>query len=222
MLTKTEYTVDPNWIQEALTQLPGPDFKTSINQPIGDFFYDPWVIKDEFKNTVWEKLINSINEPVGEARIIVLKPQMSYHIHSDIDDRFHLNLQGESCYLIDFSSSKLHKLETDSKWHYMDAGRLHTASNYGRIDRVQLVVRKILSRATLHNPKHIKLASNIPTTDDSRFIFDNTVSPWLNRASKRKIINNFKNNGLSVEFDIEADYFQELLSVLANNFRVEL
>lgn len=222
MLTKTEYTVDPDWIQEALTQLPGQDFRTPINQPIGDFFYDPWVIKPEFKNTVWEKLVNSIAEPVGEARIIVLKPQMSYHIHSDIDDRFHLNLQGESSYLIDFSNEKLHHLEADGQWYYMDAGRLHTASNYGRIDRVQLVVRKNLVRAELSNPKYVKIYSNISTLDDSRFVFDNTVSLWLNRANKRRIISNFKHSPTVVEFDIESDCYQELVDVLGNNFRIGL
>lgn len=221
MLIRTQYTVDPDLIKEAVSQLPSTDFRTSINKPTGNFFYDPWVIKDEFKNTVWARILDSIKEPVGEARVIILNPRMSYHAHADIDDRFHLNISNEMSYLIDLENNGLHKLETDNTWYYMDAGRLHTASNFGRFDRVQLVVRKNLFRAELSDAVTVTILSNIPTLDDSRFMFDNTVSTWLNRANKRRIIDNFEYTPTHVKFDIAKACLEELKAVLGNNFRIE-
>lgn len=221
MLAKTNYTVSKELLQEARNHLPSTDFRTTINQPTGDFFYDPWEIKPEFKNTIWARLISSIDEPVGEARVIVLKPQMSYHIHSDIDDRFHLNIENEASYLIDFDTKQMHKLEADGVWYDMNAGKLHTASNFGRIDRVQLVVRKNLIRGKISSPVRVKILSNIPTVDDSRFVFDNTVSPWLNSANKKGIIDNFNHGTTHVSFDLESQYLGELTAILGNNFRIE-
>jgi hypothetical protein len=92
MITATEYTSSLIQIKQAVDTVSSFDFRTTINQPTGNFFYDPWEVKDDFKDTIWEELLTSLDEPLGEARVIVLKPQMSYHIHSDIDDRFHLNI----------------------------------------------------------------------------------------------------------------------------------
>jgi hypothetical protein len=221
MLAKTNYTISQELLQAAVADLPNDEFRTTINKPTGNFFYDPWVIKPEYQNTVWAKLLESIDEPIGEARVIILKPQMSYHVHADIDDRLHLNIQSESSYLIDLDSEKLHKLQTDGIWYLMDAGRKHTASNFGRFDRVQLVVRKNLQRGNLIAPKSIKIISNISTIDDSRFVFDNTVSSWLNQASKKKIIDNFNPSPLCVCLDIEESFIEELCLILGNNFRIE-
>lgn len=221
MLVKTNYTISQELLQDAIASLPNDEFHTTINEPTGDFFYDPWAVKSEYQATVWGELLAAIKEPVGEARVIVLKPQMSYHVHADIDDRFHLNVHSESSYLIDLDSEKLHKLQTDGVWYLMDAGRKHTASNFGRFDRVQLVVRKNLQRGNLNNPKSIKIYSNIPTVDDSRFIFDNTVSTWLNQANKKNLIDNFKPSPSCVSIDIEECFVQELAAILGNNFRIE-
>ena len=49
MLSKTNYTVDVSIFQEACNQLPHRDMKTTINQPTGNFFYDEWELKEEFK-----------------------------------------------------------------------------------------------------------------------------------------------------------------------------
>lgn len=222
MLAKTDYTVNEKLLQEAIRQLPGSDFRTTLNHPTGDFFYDPWEIKEEFKGSVWHQILSTIKEPIGEARVIILKPQMSYHVHSDIDDRFHLNIQCEESFLIDFTLNELHKLKTDGIWYLMDAGRLHTASNFGRFDRVQFVVRKNLIKGNLSNSRKVKILSNIPTIDDSRFVFDNTVSPWLNRANKKGIIDKFTYTPTCVSFNIEEEFLQDLISVLGNNFRIEI
>jgi hypothetical protein len=221
MLSKTKYTVDPKLIQLALKSFETEDFRTTINQPTGNFFYDPWVIKPEYKGTVWELLLNAIEEPIGEARIISLNPKMSYQAHADIDDRFHLNLAGEESYLSDLESRTLHKLTTDGIWYLMNAGKVHTASNFGRIQRVQLVVRQNLKRGSLTKPVRVKLLSNIPSIDDSRFLFDSTVSPWLNLANKNGIIDNFSYSPTCVEFDVEETSISELTQTLGNNFRIE-
>jgi hypothetical protein len=104
----------------------------------------------------------------------------------------------------------------------MDAGRLHTASNFGRDVRIQLVVRKNLNRGMLKYPVHVKIVSNISNPDDSRFMFDNQVSPWLNKANKLGMINNFNYTPSAVDFDVEESYLTGLKWLLSdNNFRIE-
>jgi hypothetical protein len=194
--------------------------KTIINQPTGSFFYDPWVIKDEYKGTVWETLYNTLPVTKGETRIIILDPAHCYQIHADIDDRYHLNILGEACYLIDLVREQMHPLEQDGIWYDMDAGFLHTATNFGRRARVQLVVRKLLKQNKLKNPVEISLATTIENTDDARFIFDNTLSPWFNEANKLGFINNFDHSPISVKFNIEKDKIDSLKRMLTAEFKI--
>ena len=121
MITETSYTVDPSLFQEACYSLPKHGMKTAINEPTGNFFYDPWILKTEYKGTVWETLYNSLPVTKGEARIIILDPNQCYQIHADIDDRYHLNILGEKCYLIDLDDNIMHFLKTDGIWYNMDA-----------------------------------------------------------------------------------------------------
>jgi hypothetical protein len=220
MLIKTHYTTDLSLLQEASNNLPNNDFRTTLNKPNGSFFYDPWIIKDEYKNTVWDKLLSTLKEPYGEARVIILEPTKCYQAHADIDDRYHLNIAGEDSYLIDLDSNKTHKLTTDGFWYDMDAGRLHTASNFGRYPRIQLVVRKLLLGSSIINSTKIKMLSNIPSLDDSRFIFDHTISKWLNYANKKGVLNNFTHTSASVEFDLATDMIKELEDRAGNDFTV--
>jgi hypothetical protein len=220
MLTPTNYTVDPKLFQEACYSLPSDSMKTTINQPTGDFFYDPWIIKDEYKGTVWETLYNSLPVAKGEARIIILAPNQCYQIHADIDDRCHLNIRGEECYLIDLIREQLHKLEQDGIWYNMDAGFLHTATNFGRHPRVQMVVRQLLKKNRLTDPISIALTSTISNSDDARFIFDNTMSPWFNEANKLGFINNFTQGNVSIKFNIEKDKLESLKRILPNEFKI--
>ena len=222
MLTQTNYTISVDKVQEAITQIPTDDFRFTINQPTGDFFYDKWKLKDEFKGTIWEELYNSLPVHKGEARIINLDPASCYQIHSDIDDRYHLNLTGEACYLIDFDYNSLHKLSADGIWYEMDAGRLHSAGNFGRSVRAQLVIRKLLLANELSDPVTITLTSTITSKDDTRFMFDQNISNWLNCANKKMIINNFKVSQSSVSFNLERAYLTELQHVLINGFSMEV
>jgi hypothetical protein len=131
MLERLGYKVPIELISKALLELPSEEFRYSINNPTGRFFYDPWIIKQDLIGSVWDQILKTLPFPVGEARIAILKFGTCYQSHADIDDRYHLNLQGESSYLIDIDNNKLHKLNTDGFWYLMDAGRLHSATNFG-------------------------------------------------------------------------------------------
>jgi len=220
MLTPTNYTVNSSLFQAACSQLPTDKMKTTINQPTGNFFYDPWIIKDEYKGTVWETLYNSLPVTKGEARIIILDPAHCYQIHADIDDRYHLNILGEECYLMDLVREQMYRLEQDGIWYDMDAGLLHTATNFGRRARVQLVVRKLLKKNKLKNPVEISLSTTITNTDDARFVFDNTLSPWFNEANKLGFINNFGHSPISIKFNIESDKIDSLKLMLTSEFKI--
>jgi len=217
MLQRTEHSVDFNKVSPLL------DFtkpKTVLNCPTGNFFYDPWVINTDLKGTVWESILESLPYDKGEARVIKLKPGESYMAHADIDDRWHLTLQCEQSYLIDLDSQTMHLLKTDGYWYEMDAGRIHTASNYGSYDRFQLVVRKLLAKNKLISPVTVKLAIT-ELVYDYRYKFDNHISTWLNFANKASIITNFVKHDDFVQFDVEETKVDELIKKLPSCFGVE-
>ena len=222
MLTRLQYTVSKELLQEANSRISTDDFRTTINEPTGQFFYDPWIIRSEYKDTVWEKLLNTLPFAVGEARIINLLPATCYQVHADIDDRYHLNISGEECYLIDFNTSNLHKLSADGHWFAMDAGKLHSAANFGRVQRVQLVVRKLLELTELADPVSVRLTSTGLSKDDTRFLFDQTVSSWLNYANKNQVLSDFKFNHGTVEFNIERNQITSLKNMLIKEFNLEI
>jgi hypothetical protein len=220
MLTSTNYSIDTSLFQDACNQLPSGEMKITINQPTGNFFYDSWELKEEFKGTVWETFYNSLPISKGEARIIILDPAHCYQIHADIDDRYHLNISGEQCYLIDLIREQMFRLEQDGIWYDMDAGLLHTATNFGRRARVQLVVRKLLKNNKLKNPVEVSLSTTITNPDDARFVFDNTLSPWFNEANKLGFINNFDHSPMLIKFNIEQDKMDALKCVLPKEFKI--
>jgi hypothetical protein len=220
MLTPTNYTTNPNLFQEACHHLPTGGMKTTINQPTGNFFYDPWVLKDEYKGTVWETLYDSLPVTKGEARIIILDPNQCYQIHADIDDRYHLNILGDNSYLIDLVRETMYPLSQDGVWYDMDASFLHTATNFGRRARVQLVVRKLLKNNKLNNPVEISLATSMENTGHARFLFDNTMSPWFNEANKAGFINNFTQGLVGITFNIEQDKLESFKRMLPEEFKI--
>ena len=220
MLTQTHYTVDTSLFQEACNRLPNGGMKTTINQPTGNFFYEPWVLKDEYKGTVWETLYNSLPVSKGEARIIILDPAQCYQIHADIDNRYHLNISGEECYLMDLVREQMFRLEQDGIWYDMDAGLLHTATNFGRRARVQLVVRQLLKQNKLVDPVEVSLATTIENTNDARFLFDSHVSPWLNEANRLGFINNFAQGNVVIKFNIEQDKLESFKRMLPKEFKI--
>ena len=198
--------------------------KLLLNQPSGDFFYDPWTIKSEYVRTIAEDLLKSLPGPIGEARFIVLKPGSCYHSHADIDDRYHLNIQGQYSYLIDLDSNTMFETVPDGIWYTMNSSLRHVATNFGSIDRIQLVVRHLLRKNNLKNPIKIKLYYDNNDNTKVRFVFDDQISPWLNRACKQGLLSNFQTDWkleLNICFDIEQDVIEELESVLPEGFKIK-
>jgi hypothetical protein len=221
MLTQLQYTVSTELLQEAAEQAPLLKFTWTINQPTGHFFYDPWVIKPEYANTAWAKLLESLPFVVGQARLIGLDPATSYHSHADIDDRYHLNITGENCYLFDFDNEIMHPVQADGIWYEMDAGRVHSASNFGRVCRSQLVVRKLLEDNVLDDAIPVTIIPTGENSNDSRFLFDQHVSPWLNRANKKGNINNFNYTDQITSFNLKASLLDELRELLPTGLEIK-
>lgn len=222
MLTKTKHKVEQQLIDQALDQLPTIDFRLSINQPTGNFFYDEWKLKDEFIGTAWETLYNSLPERKGEARIIKLDPRETYASHADVDDRWHLNLSGKYCYLINLDHNIMHPLERDGIWYSMDARPRHTAVNFGNRVRYQLVVRKLLTASTNKKLVEVKITSVLHDLEDARFDFDNRFSSVLNLANKDNALKNFSYSTSCVNFDIDPWYVSRLLMLAGDEFNVEV
>lgn len=212
MLKKTEYNIKiDTLVVDNLCK------KIVLNQPTGDFFYDPWILKNEFKNTVWEEILLSLPIAHGEARIINLSPGTTYMAHADIDDRWHLNLQGQESYLIDLTNKELYKLEKDGFWYEMNAGNLHVASNFGSIDRIQVVVRKLLIKTTADSLMSVEISPNY-AQHDYRYKFDTFVSPWLNYINKQGLMKDFTVSGETVNFKISTHEISNMK--LPENFKV--
>lgn len=221
MLQQTPYRVPKELLELAVNSLPSDDFRHTINEPTGNFFYDSWKIKDEYKGTVWEQLLSALPDPIGEARIILLEPGKCYQSHADIDDRYHLNLSGTQSFLINIEREHMEKLKCDGVWYHMNAGYLHSAVNFGRTVRAQLVVRDLLVRNTLTDPVPITIVSNGIGADQARFVFDNTLSPWLNFATKAGTITDFNPSSTAVHLTIERKFMTDLFNLLPPNFGIE-
>jgi hypothetical protein len=221
MLSQLQYTVSRELLKIASTYNAG-EFRQSINKPSGDFFYDPWTIKEEFIGSPWEKILQTLPYDIGEARIITLNPGTCYTVHADIDDRYHLAIAGDYSYLVDLNNNNIHKTDQDGIWYDMDAGQLHSAVNFGRLPRIQLVVRKLLTKTNLKNPVDVKVTTNISNLDKARFEFDQQISCWLNRANKKKIISEFSYVGAVVSFKLESEYIEEFKQCAGESFNVEI
>ena len=217
MLTKTMFSVPLELIDQAKKIIPRLDFRLSINQPTGRFFYDHWEIKSEFQNTVWETILNSLPSPLGEARIIELKHGTCYMSHSDIDERYHLNLEGQCSFLIDLDSQQMYPTIADGNWYLMNTGIRHVAANFGSINRFQLVVRKLLNDPELIDPISVEIK---PVCVNPRFEFDDIISPWLHKMNKESQINQFKVSDEGVSFNMAKKYLDNLDLFSAEKFKI--
>lgn len=220
MLGKTEYSVPEKLVKEAIESLPNIDFRHTLNEPTGNFFYSPWKIKPEYKGTVWDKILGTIQEPIGEARLIKLAPGTCYRSHADIDDRFHLSLISARSYLVDLDANQMYPIEEDNNWYTLDASIRHSAINFGSVDRIQLVVRKLLRKGIIPNPSHVTI--NVKEeVSNFRFIFDDVFSPWIGQQDKQGNIDNFKiESETSVSFTIDTSLVSKLKSICPKEFEV--
>ena len=216
MLNKTNYSINPELLQNIIAYIDTESDRSAINQPTGNFFYDPWEIKPEFRDTIWETIYDSLPKAKGEARIIRLTSGEGYVAHADIDDRFHLNLIGNNAFLIDLEKEQMIKLQKDGCWYEMDAGIIHTAANFGNETRYQLVVRKLLTRNILENIVKVELTPEIADLDTVRYFFDNNISGWINNGIKQGYVNNFDGNNARVSFELEQTYTTILENICKN------
>lgn len=221
MLTLTNYTISDEVLQEAIKSLPKVDYRLVLNRPTGRFFNDPWEIKTEFKGTVWETILDTLAVPKGEARLIKLLQGQCYPSHADIDDRWHLSLTGNHSYLIDLDNNQMHQISELGRWYTMDAGRRHTAANFGSGERIQLVVRQLLPTPSIKDPRNVSIKL-IKIVEDRRFIFDDIISPWLNYAYKKGIVDNFKGEDLEATFIMEESYIAELRALIKDHFTLTI
>lgn len=220
MLVPTYYTISNELLQEANNSLPEVGARLALNEPSGGFFTDHWVIKPEFKGTVWEKILDSLSEPKGEARLIKMGPGECYPSHADIDDRWHLTITGNHSFLIDLDSTTMYPTDPTGRWYLMDAGKRHSAANFGSENRIQLVVRKLLPLGMIDNPVDITIRLKV-VNYDYRFVFDDIVSPWLNSAFKRGIVNHFEMATHSVKITISKEYIDDLKETIKEYFIID-
>jgi len=213
MLRKTGIIADSKKILELVLDL--DTGKHDLSRPTGRFFYDPWVLNEEYKGTELEVLFNQLESP-GQVRVNVLEEGRAYQQHADLDDRYHLSLDGVESYLVDLTNGQLHDTRTDNIVYEMDAGRLHSAVNFGYYPRKQLVIRKLLPFNKLENPLSVSLkATPVPRL---RYNFDQTFSVWFNKSIKAGIIANFnKHNELHISFDIELNESQQLENLVQSS-----
>ena len=217
MIHRTLFSVPLVVIEQAKNYIPQINSKLTINKPLGNFFYSPWELKEEFKNTVWETIINTLPGPLGEARIIELKHGTCYMSHCDIDDRYHLNIEGQYSFLINVDSQQMYPTVADGSWYTLDAGARHVAANFGSVSRFQLVVRKLLNESQLTDPINIEIR---PICVNPRFEFDDIVSPWLHKMNKLYLLSNFNILNDGVSFKIERDCLKDLEMFPIDKFKV--
>lgn len=213
LLTELDFSYDVKKLIPLLEKVNWDDKnRCDLNSPLGHWLYDPYEIKEKWKDTAFEELLESIPYPVGEARLMRLSYGNCYSSHADIDDRLHLNLvSNDQSYLIDLTDQRLYPLVTDNKLYYMDGGRLHTATNFGSTDRIQLVIRVPLKRYTGDDFITRKIQFTNPVFN-LRYILDNYVSPYINRAIKNGDIGYFNPiSDTDIEFHLRPNALDELL-----------
>jgi hypothetical protein len=222
MLHKLPFSVSTELLGNAVLNI----FDTqpiTINQPTGNFFYDDWQLKSEYKGTAIEQIYSSLPERKGEARIISLSGGEAYSSHADIDDRYHLNLSGDRSFLIDLDTQIMHETKTNGHWYLMDAGRRHSAVNFGYKIRYQLVIRKLLDKGNIEEPINVKITvKDGINLDTARFIFDDVISSWLNNLNKEKMLDNFSYSSNVITFTTNAQYVYKLEDLLPKEFNMEI
>ena len=207
MISKTNYQIEGN-LPSLKEMHQFSDFKTVLNYPSGRFFYDPWLLKEEYQGTFWDYALKKL-PPHGEARIIMLDKKENYMSHADIDNRWHLNITGNRCYIINIDQEKMYLLKNDNYWYSLETGIRHTATNFGDCPRYQVVVRQLLPDNLLENPIPVKIFLK-EQRYDARYIFDDVFSPVLHSLAHNGHLSNFKVEDTTVFFDLEKTKKDEL------------
>jgi hypothetical protein len=102
----------------------------------------------------------------------------------------------------------------------MDASRIHAATNYGSIPRLQLVVREPLRRS--RQPVDLVSISMEAAYEqhDFRYKFDKIFSPFLNRANQKYKLADFAHTTFSLTFKLERELLEEFKQLVTPEFKV--
>ena len=189
-------------------------FKLDLNLPTGNFYYDPWQLKPQYEHTEVARVLDLL-APVGQVKIVSIPPGQCYLAHSDVEDRYHVTLQSEHSYVLDITQQQSYECRVDNRVYLMNTAQLHTVMNAGYVPRIQLVIRRLLTRHTLQDPIHIHIeATEAP--HNLRQQWDNHILVWCNLAHKQGIMTDFDpmNSEARVQFRMESDHLDSLRSVL--------
>lgn len=194
-----------------------------ISHSTGDHFYDEWLLDDRFKGTELETLWNNLDSP-GHARIILQSPGACYMAHCDIDNRYHINLFGNDCYLIDLEKLKMYHTQADGLVYSFDAGIKHTAANFSNQYRAQLVITRRLSYNKLDDPVNVLcVLENNKDYYNVRYPHDLKMLKYINKGIENKVINDFKGDIIRslkddyVECNGDTDTFSYGFEIERNN-----
>lgn len=222
MLSRQQWLCPDGLIEQALVEYPIKNEVVVLNKHDGNFFYGQWTIKDEFRGTIWEQILNSLPQRIGEARIIKLNSGEAYPAHADIDNRWHLNLTGEKSFLIDLENSKMFECTRDNCWYYLNAGRIHSAVNYGPNNRLQLVVREPL-RVFPVDSEYVNVTIGLSVLKESyRYEFDNIISPWLNRTNFNFGLKDFAWSDKTASFKLLKSLVHELEELVTDDWSLSM
>jgi hypothetical protein len=84
------------------------------------------------------------------------------------------------------------------------------------------VTRQLLISGKIENPQTVKLSleTHIP---NFRYVFDDAISPWLNKINKQGQLNNFQMISESdVSFVIDKSRVSELVKICPPEFKIIL
>ncbi len=193
MLTDLNIEVDlENLIKDLDKAVWDQKNRCSLNKPTGNWLFDDYVILPQWKDSAFDQLLSNLPFRVGEARLMKLTPGTCYPCHSDLDDRYHLNLiSNDQCYLINLETQTMYPVKADGKIYYMNANLLHTATNFGDTDRIQLVIRKPFDRIPDEGMIEMTVKFVNPKFN-FRYEFDQQVSPLLGKLAKEKELSWFE------------------------------
>ena len=219
LLSSSDYKVSEEVLHKLKSVVPSEN--KILSEPTGNFYYDPWIISPSIKNTVYHEVLESLPVKHGQARIFLRPSGTCYNIHGDMENRWHFNLTGEQCYLIDLESFEMFPTVLDGKWYYLDTSILHSTANFGFVPRFQVVIRDLLIHGNIVNPVNITLKGKI--LNDKLFMekFHKFYVCYLNKKNKEGHLDNYQPTPTAIHFTIEEQYVSEIESICPNEFIIE-
>jgi len=152
MITPLNYVTNFSDIVDQVVGLGYFGKRLELNVPTGEFFNDPWSLKNEFIDTPLGNVLNNLGN-IGQARLLCLDSGETYTAHCDPDDRIHLAiLTNPYSYLVNIEDQQLHHIPANGQLWHMDTSKIHIAVNWGSRTRIHLNVRVLLPKYNSANP----------------------------------------------------------------------